>query len=93
VNEKGAKEILNGKDYDPNDMSSNGWFRKAEGYLEGLVQGRKEGEARIIEKAKVLEEVLDKIHAMSIYEDKLLYHAVEIRTITKEAIAQWEKEK
>lgn len=58
MNEKKAREVV--KERGPYNQMSVPLFH-AEGYLEGLAQGREEGEARIIEKAKGLEEAIEKM--------------------------------
>lgn len=77
MNEKKAKKIL--KVQKPDEVwciYCASW--EAQGYLEGLNQGR----AEIIEKAKRLVGVLDRIS---------LYHSME-GTLARKALAQWEKE-
>ena len=96
MNEKEAREILSGFEAIPLELEG------ARRYLEGLAEGRKEGEARIIEKAKGLEEALKKIDGqrMPDLSDDLQERSMQLaglwtclKMISMEARANYEKSK
>lgn len=90
MNIKEAREILKPFEaYKKFPVYEMGQVFTAKGYLEGLDQGR----AEIIEKAKGLEEALDKMLKPYIVTEENYYLGADDISFAKEALAKYQEEK